>query len=540
MSLSDIGNKSQGQLWKAADWNELVAFVQDLDARIFGADGLAGQVDTVSEAQDSLREQVSALGTRVETLFGQFRRLTLETSRSRFALGELAEVTARLTDLDGQPLSGTGPGGFSVDFVSTWGFLKPARGFTATAGTDGRSISVPVDDRGIARVRLQPEHAESLSEETETEVAEALTTLLPTALPTALPSGGGRSIGESLLRAETPNQARLEGTFSAITAEYDAPQAGLFRAYHDAYYLHRAARPGSLVFPRPPIVAPPTVSWRQERATVLAFVKDDADPLTADPGRAFSSITVTFVDWIRHWIVNDYLATFEESVPQLREQLIGAIREDPAATSEEFKRRIGEVVRETSVLGRQRDFLAADLALETLPVLDTPAFVGDLRDSLRDAVSIQRALDNVQFATKTGAREQVAFDVFSRTSERTTKEAGGLAGQMRDLELRLEATVGTVREDLAGQERTAEDLSRSVGALSQTMDAIASGRLRQVEDKLDEEIRGREQRATEIRDLGKTVDFLRGRLDLRIDRPRPGGGGGPRGGGAIGGLAPNP
>ncbi len=523
MSLSDIGNKAQGQLWKAADWNELVTFVQDLDARVFGADGLAGQVASIAATQEDVRDRVATLGTRMDVLFEQISRVTLETARSRFALGEMAEVTARLTDLDGRPLSGAGANGFTIDFVSTRGYLRPARGFTATTGTDGRSISVRVNSDGIARVRLQPAHAASLSEDAENEASQALGTVLP---------GSNRPIHEAFLRAETPNQARLEGAFEAITAEYEAPQGALFRAYADAYYLDRLARPGSMIFPRPPIVAQPTIPWRRERATVLAFVKNDDDPVSPDAGRAVSSITVTFVDWLRHWIVNEYLVGFQEAVPRVREQLAAAIRDDRDETSSQFNRRLREVVREDSVLGRQRDFLAADLALETLPVQGTPTFVGDLRDSLRDAVSIQRALDNVQFATASGEREEVAFNVFARTGERTTRDSTGLTGKLDGIDERFTGVVAQLREEVEEQQRTTTRLNERLGGLAQSFDTLGGDRLRRLEEEFAEAIRTREKQEVELRNLGRNLEFVRGRLNLNIERPDGPGGG--AGGGVIG------
>src|SRR5690606_1912601 len=136
-----------------------------------------GIQDSVAALSASVDEHVAALTGRAEALearadaaaaeiaalrdaLAPFRRVTLRTQRTRFALGELAEITAHVTALDGSPLdlSNAAARPF-VDFVATWGQLRPVAGFQSLGGADDRTLSVRVDEQGEARVVLRAEHA---------------------------------------------------------------------------------------------------------------------------------------------------------------------------------------------------------------------------------------------------------------------------------------------------------------------------------------------------------------------------------------------
>lgn len=511
----EIGGKSDGQLWKSRDWNRLVEVVDGLQEGLFGENGLAQRVELLGAGVDDLREELARIDGRVQDLAGRFRRLTLASSRNRYALGELAEVTARLTDLDGRPLPPEALATATVDFVSTWGSLLPAAGFASRLGTDGRSLSVRVNAQGEARVRLRPEHAEGLPEQADVEVADALTTVL----------GAGVSVGEILLEAATPRQALDRGAFAAITAEYERPQAGLFRSYADSYFLVRANRPDGLVGPI--VVAPPVVGWREERATVLAFARDDDDPLTADPGRAFSSLTVTFVDWVRHWIVDHYLPGFREAVPGIRERLGGDLTLDPTTTMENFRRRFAAEVRPDGVLGRQRDLLALDGAFETLRVGEqAPGFLSGLRDSVRNAVGIQRTLDNARFATPGADREEVAFRVFTRAEERGSRGVDQLGGRLDGLADLFDQERDRTAVRIAAVEAAAAEGRSAAERARESVEALAATRLPELERRLTE-------RAGELRDIERTLGVLSGRLNVDTRGGVVGGPAGPLGGGGV-------
>ena len=101
-----LGNKSAGQLIKSEHWNELVAAVENLSETV---DERFAEVDArFQEFSATVEERFQELGARVDALagdFGAFRdtvqpllgeyyRLTMETTRTGFAIGELAQITA--------------------------------------------------------------------------------------------------------------------------------------------------------------------------------------------------------------------------------------------------------------------------------------------------------------------------------------------------------------------------------------------------------------------------------------------------------------
>src|SRR3712207_746801 len=111
MPLPNELRKTAGDLIRSQDWNGLIDGVNGiettlaaglealraaLEARVAGLEtGLAalnGEVTT-------LRNEFDAFRAEVEPLVNQFYRVTLETSKTNYAIGELAELTARVTSL---------------------------------------------------------------------------------------------------------------------------------------------------------------------------------------------------------------------------------------------------------------------------------------------------------------------------------------------------------------------------------------------------------------------------------------------------------
>src|SRR5262245_41997898 len=97
-----LAPKAPGQLIKSEDWNALVAGVNAiegaLDARITTLEGtIAGLNTRLTTAETN----ITGLRTDVNSILANTYRVTLETSTTNYALGELALLTATVKDAQG-------------------------------------------------------------------------------------------------------------------------------------------------------------------------------------------------------------------------------------------------------------------------------------------------------------------------------------------------------------------------------------------------------------------------------------------------------
>lgn len=307
-----LGNKVAGQLIRSEDWNALVAEVEKINTSLRGRiDELASNVDAritgIEERIGPLESEVIALREQITPFLGQFYRVTLETTKRNYAIGELAEVTARVTDLQGNPIASRP----WVDFVTVWGQLKPARDFDDRSGAGGHTISVRTDPEGVAKVMLRSEYVEGITHAEEDDVSVALASTLPQSTVT---------IADSILNSRTPLEAKNTGAFRMLSVEYDRPDAMSVRKYVDTHFVRNP------ILNRPPFQPVFGQRWRDYRSTVLASVKDDSDPRTPDQSRGLTSIQVTFRDWIGPWIILDYVTEIGPLVQDFRNRLIPSRR----------------------------------------------------------------------------------------------------------------------------------------------------------------------------------------------------------------------
>ena len=240
--LDGLGGKVSGELIKAADWNGMLAKVEELLAA--GAAELGARVDALEGRATELETRMTAVEERLDdaepmldTVRSRFRRLDLNSDTTTFAIGQRGEVIARVTALDGGSLdlsdAATRPW---VDFVTGWGTLKAARGFTSRGGAGDQTLSVQVNAAGEARVLIRAAHAEAFAEEEEDEIEGFLSTR-----PQA---GSASTIADMILGANTPRDGNLSFAYQAISREYDRVGAGqpVFQRYLDTYYLTQPSR----------------------------------------------------------------------------------------------------------------------------------------------------------------------------------------------------------------------------------------------------------------------------------------------------------
>lgn len=457
---TNFGGKQPGELIQAKDWNGLIDGVEAMGETLSSRIGtLEAQVSTRLAALDQRVGTLDAgfrdLKAVVDLLLGQTRRVSLRTGRVRYAIGELAEITARVTDALGNPLDLANEAARPwVDFISSWGHLRPVEGFVSIAGTGDRTLSVQVNAQGEAKVQLRSEHADGFTKEAETHVSTSLTTVLPNT---------GKSVLNHILEASTPMEANLRGAFQVMSQEYDRVDAINVRDYVDAYFVRNPTK----VVGKLPALSHDT--WRDYRSTVLAVVKGDSDPSTPEPGQGVCSIQVTFRDWIGPWINLDYLPKSVDIAQSLGSVLQNNTGKDFAETTIKFKDKLSERIKDKGLIGRQRDFQAAFIALDGLSgTAGRPEFVSDAARSVRGAIGLQQTLESTEVIQ------------FTSTSQVGLEALTGIAVQSQATASAAQQEVAKVRSE---QQKFREDLTREDGPISVLSQTVSnfSGRIEQLD-----------------------------------------------------------
>jgi len=421
--VDGFGGKINGELIRASDWNGMLAAVEAL---------VAGVQQAIEARLTPLEATVAALGTRVTSLEGQivdltnvaatlrsrYRRLNLTAGSLRFAIGQRGEITATVTSFDGAPLAlpdaATRPW---VDFVTPWGTLLPAPGFVSRSGAGGRTVSVQVNAGGQARVLLQADHAAHFSEAEHVQVESAMATRIQV-------GGQEMSVAESILAGATPASASVQPAFRAMTQAYSSAGTNTMQRYLDTYYVQAPSRVSTQIGP----IA--TTTWTDYLATVLAFVKPDADPISPDGAMAAGSIQVTFRDWVTHWIVDDFFADLTAPIRDYREVLPGLIHTDLRRSVDDVLDEVENRVRGGGILGGQRQFEAAIDAVRGMNVTNPAPFFGDAVDAVVSGIAVQRAVSYGQAVTPgAGAGSDTARAV-AGASARATGEAARVGSEL--------------------------------------------------------------------------------------------------------------
>lgn len=466
--IDAFGGKVPGELILSDDWNGLVAAIEEM------GENLGARIDELTEKLEATTEELgervtvledgqAALQTAVGHLTDHHVLVSMETARTHYATGELAELTARVTDITGAPLDLADAGSRPwVAFVTAWGRLRPASGTTALAGAEGRSIAVQVDGDGAARVRLQAELAEGLTAEDEDEVAGALTTGV---------GSTSASLAETFLAAATPAEAANLGAFEMVTQQYEQASAPAIRKYTDQYYTKNTALVSQTI--RPII----TTRWRDHRATVMAFVQPDADPATPDASFGSSSLHVRFRDWIGPWIVLDYLDRVKtgELVASARDRLVPRVGNTFSGTVLGLQEEVNDFVRTEGLLGRIRDYQVLSGALDTLTVDSAPEFLPQVTVTLQQAVTLQQVVEPAQVAAQTGARK-VGMEALAGTAVRSVGEVSALKEVVDAVQANvgsLGSQVETVQQDVTGLDGKVEvAVSQTLGALDAKVETV--------------------------------------------------------------------
>jgi hypothetical protein len=492
--------KHEGDLIRSEDWNHAIDALDDLDDRIdslrsdvdTGFEGVNNSLDSLSGDVETLQSDVADLHNRVPTLettatdhgtrlasaeadlaslkaliqplldFYKFR-LTLRTTQSTFAVGQLAEITATVTDLAGNPLTFTAAADRPwIDFITPWGQLQTVQGFESLGGELERTLSVRTNAQGIARVRL---HAEKVWGVTDVQMTTAMSNTM------AVKLSNNSTVGETIVAAATPAEAKSAGAFRAISAEYDRTDNAGVKGYIDAQYVEHSSVLGDIS--RIPNFGG---HWQEVRTTVIAFAKADSNPLTPDPSRSACSIQVTFRDWIGQWLHGDYLDDIDDLVEQTVTDLTDKVVHKPLTEAVtgvkdhirdrvDLERGVVHNVRETTVVQR---------ALPKVNPPDPPDYLPELIQSTQKAVALQQTLIVSQATSfKAGPREtQTALTV-----DLFTEPAVQSAGVQQRTQSQIAAAQASTNQAIENVKQTVtQDVSHQVGALGQQV-ATLGGRV---------------------------------------------------------------
>lgn len=426
--LKTQNTKAAGYLIKDQDWNGFVnavieigttlgTYKKETDQELSAineniADNLDPRIEQLETSFLKLLERTSQLENNVKAIQRQvtplsgFYKLTMETKKNYFAMGQVARITAKVTDLYDQPISVFGNQLPWIDFVATWGRIRPVPGFQSKGGADDRTISVQVNQAGIAQVFLRVENTEGLSEDEENAVAASLDTNV---------AESGLSIADTIMaRDSSPADNHVKGAFRLISREYDSPRIAAMQNFADSYYL-------KMQNTQPRAFAPSSgKKWNEYRSTILAFVKNDSQSQTPDQTRGVSSIQITFRDWIPHWIC-DYFKDIKPLEESVTSRFAARIDTTFEKSIEKMEDEVKTMVRHAPAIGKQKNFMAMQSSLDKLElsIQNPPEFIDKLSVSLQNGISVQQSLDRVLFIPcrlETPGPEQPAFEAFTRTT----------------------------------------------------------------------------------------------------------------------------
>jgi predicted nucleic acid-binding Zn-ribbon protein len=449
-----IGNKDPGHLIKSDDWNDLVEAVEKVDQRLTDEVAqLASDISGLDGRLTAAEGEIAQVRQEVDAYFAQHYRLTMNTQRTRYAIGELAEIRAVVTDVWGNPLPAVPAAQRPwVDFLTVWGQLKPGDGFVSRGGAGNRTLSVRTNENGEARVLLRAENAEGFTDEEEDEVSGSLQTHH---------AATGLSLAETFINVNTPMEAKNNGAFAVMAQEYDRADSNGVRKYLDAHYLRNQY---TFVPILPPIF---THRWKDYRTTVMAVATRDNDPTTPDHGRGVSSIHITFRDWISPWFALQYLTIDDGLVGNYIDRFRPKVSDDYAGTMTGVLTEIDDILVNQGILGKIKYLKNINVALDRMEVTGPPVFYNDLVRQVQTGIAMQQTLQGVQMASGFG-EQQVAMQALGDAYIASAAGEAATSGKVNQ----LEAQVSGMQSDVSDVKRRTADLETSVAVVDQKADSV--------------------------------------------------------------------
>jgi len=515
-----FANKGPGELILADDWNELV---KAIDQQISDAvSDLQGKIDTINGTLNPLVTTVGALNTDVGELktfrdktqeaLGQFYRLTLRTTSSRFAVGALAEIEAEVTTLAGQKVT-TRPW---VDFISTWGRLKAVGGFETLMSNGERALSVRTDADGICKVRLSAAFSEGVKEEDEKQ--------FETLLNTPVTAQSQATYKTVFMSATSPADPSVQVAFKSMNTIYKSKNASVVQKYTDNYYLQSTGVGWNQAF------QDYYGEWKEYPVTLIAVVKNDIDPLTPDHGRGSSSIQVVYREWINSW-VGQYLEIADDEVVDESDNLRDLVDDDYVGTHVKWENYYKNKVQDGGWLDRQRErilFYEAAEDVRVRPPDDAPDFINPLVENTKSTVLFQQTMEVAQAATPYSGGQKMAV----LAGAGLPVASGGASAEVVQKNTELETALGQLSGEVQSFGQKVDSLEQGSLELNNGFSALKSefqgfgGRLQGI-TALQTEVAGLKQQTLQISKdfdtqrtlIGKAqsdVSVLSGRVEAAI------------------------
>jgi len=426
-NFSALAPRAPGELITSADWNALVAAsrsVQDtLDDLSKAADARLSALESgLQQTQTDLQNAVTRLAS-LEGVVHEYNRVTVRPSRAIYALGEIAVISAAVTDISGRPMTFTPQNRPWVTFVCTWGRLRAVPGFESDAGVGDRTVTVRTDLTGVAQVRLQPDHAENFGLDVENQVSTTMTGKVAAVSKTA---------AELIRTSATPVEAKDAGAFKFLSVEYDRTDTTHMRDYMDTYYQKfpsRVTGQGVLNIPQ---------TWQDYRSTVMCFVQNSNDASAPDFGRASGAMQVVFRDWISPWYHLEYTVNTQALTQTFHDRLSPKFTADLTESVNNIKTEVNSIVAGRGLLGKQRDFAVINDALGQIAPAQPATLVNAVTKSVQNAISIQRTLPS------THDGQDVAFDVFTNAATHANTSVASVNSAVADVQRQLVAVQAKV------------------------------------------------------------------------------------------------
>jgi len=442
--IAALAPKSAGHLIRPQDWNTLISALGEFGVTLTAHDSdvadLKARLDALETGFAAAQAQLTAidgrledLETQVQPLLGQYL-VSLSCTRQNYAMGELCELTARVTNLTGQPLPAPFPW---VDFVAAWGRLRAKAGFVSREGASDNSLSVQVNAAGVAQVLVRADHTEGFSEDEELQVSSVLDMLVP---------AQSFTVAQAIMAAPTPTDTRAKAAYQVINAQYQRGDSIALRSFADTYHVRT---PDWSIQPLKPSF---TTRWRDHRATVLAFAKPDADPTTADGALGGASIQLNFRDWLGPWAF-DFVAPAPELTGPLLQTIPGLFeQQDPLGG---FKGLFETEYGKTGLLGKKQLIASMQDVMTRINPGSDPIKQG-LRTQMQAGLQAQGAAEIYGMAT--GAPQALGAQVAQ------SQHTGQVAQQIGAVAVQVQQTQGLVESVnvLEGRMQSAERVGQAI------------------------------------------------------------------------------